>query len=112
MPISTEHQTPTEDITAIFVYYTNSKNPSRDDEILKRFKANFPAQFRIILIQTTEAEKMECIYPRYLVADDLAEDLKGMGDYLRTALQLESADDAKKQQLLKALGYVKEPAEE
>jgi len=55
---------------------------------------------------------MECIYPRYLVADDLAEDLKGMGDYLRTALQLESADDAKKQQLLKALGYVKEPAEE
>jgi hypothetical protein len=94
------------DVKAIFVYYTNNKNTGREEEIYKRFRANFPQTFRLILIQTNEAsERMDCIYPRFLVADDLANDLKDIGHFLRKALQLEGADDSKKKELLKTMGY-------
>ena len=100
------------EVKAIFIYYSNNKNSGRDEEIYKRWKANFPQSFRLILIATNEAsERLECIYPRYIVADDLVRDLNDMSDYIRKALQLDGADETKKKEILKVLGYEEEKKE-
>lgn len=103
----------TEDVKAIFVYYSNQKNANRDSEIFKRFKEKFPPSFHLVVIQTNDNyERFECVYPRFIVADDFAKDLTEMTTFIRKSLQLMEVDDISRKEILKTLGYAEEPQPE